>query len=145
MLGDARIMMEQEPPQNYDVIALDAFSGDAIPAHLLTVEAFETYLRHLRADGVIVVHVSNRHLDLQPIVAHLAKHFEMQVVKVDADDQGGVADSSSNWMIVTRNGDFLREQAVQAVIADVDPPDPEIRVWTDQYSNLFQILRSVRE
>jgi hypothetical protein len=140
VLGDARLQMEQQSPQEYDVLALDAFSGDAIPAHLLTVESFSTYLRHMRADGVIAVHVSNRHLDLRPIVAHLASIYDMQVVEVDADDQGGAADSSSSWLLVTTNEDFLNDQMVVDAATELDPPDPEIRVWTDQYSNLFQIL-----
>ena len=140
VLGDARLQMEQQSPQEYDVLALDAFSGDAIPAHLLTVESFGTYLRHMRADGVIAVHVSNRHLDLRPIVVHLASIYEMQVVEVDADDQGGAADSSSSWLLVTTNEDFLNDQLVIDAASELDPPDPEIRVWTDQYSNLFQIL-----
>jgi hypothetical protein len=141
VLGDARVQMEQQDSQEYDVVALDAFSGDAIPAHLLTVEAFATYLRHLRADGVIAVHVSNRHLDLRPIVAHLAAIYEMQVVEVDADDQGGAADSSSDWLLVTNNEEFLNDQMVIDASTEVDAADPTIRVWTDQYSNLFQILK----
>ncbi len=140
VLGDARLQMEQQSPQEYDVLALDAFSGDAIPAHLLTVESFGTYLKHMRADGVIAVHVSNRHLDLRPIVAHLASIYDMKVVEIDADDQGGAADSSSSWLLVTTNEDFLNDQMVIDAASELDPPDPQIRVWTDQYSNLFQIL-----
>ncbi len=141
VLGDARLQMEQQTPQGYDVLALDAFSGDAIPAHLLTVEAFATYLKHLRTDGVIAVHVSNRHLDLLPIVAHLAAHYEMQVIEIDADDQGAAGDCSSSWLLVTKNGDFLRDQEVIDAATEMAPPDPKIRVWTDQYSNLFQIMK----
>ena len=141
-LGDARLSMEQQSPQNYDVIALDAFSGDAIPAHLLTVEAFAVYLRHLKSDGVLAVHTSNRHLDLQPIVALLAEHYHMHVVLIDAIDHEGVADSSSEWLLVTNNIDFLTSQRVQEAAITVAQPGPSIRVWTDQYSNLFQILRA---
>jgi spermidine synthase len=141
VLGDARLQMEQQPPQDYDVLALDAFSGDAIPAHLLTVEAFAVYLKHLRPDGVIAVHVSNRHLDLRPIVAHLAAMHDMQVIEIDSDDYGGAGDSSADWLLVTTNEDFLNDQMVVDAATDVDAPDPAIRVWTDQYSNLFQILK----
>ena len=139
-LGDARLSMEQQPPQNYDVIALDAFSGDAIPAHLLTVEAFAVYQRHLKPNGVIVVHTSNRHLNLRPIVVLLAEHYSMQVVAVDAEDAGGVGDSSSEWMLVTNNQEFLDLEDVRIYTSSLVRPDPSIRVWTDQYSNLFQIL-----
>jgi hypothetical protein len=91
------------------------------------------------------VHTSNRHLDLVPIVALLAAHYHMQVVSVDAEDRGGVADSSSEWVLVTNNQPFLDSDEVAAVALPVPPPGPEIRVWTDQYSNLFQILRAWHE
>jgi SAM-dependent methyltransferase len=140
-LGDARLSMEQQQsPQGYDVIALDAFSGDAIPAHLLTVEAFAVYLRHLKPTGVIAVHTSNRHLKLEPIVALIARHYAMQAVGVHVEDAEGVGDSASEWLLVTNNEDFLHTRAIVEGSSPLDPPDPGIRVWTDQYSNLFQIL-----
>ncbi len=140
--GDARLSMERQPPQHYDVIALDAFSGDAIPAHLLTIEAVAVYLKHLNPDGVLAVHTSNRHLDLVPIVALLAAHYQMQVVSVNAEDGGGVADSSSEWLLVTHNAPFLGLPDVAGASEPVDQPGSKIRVWTDQFSNLFQILRA---
>ncbi|MHB8970030.1 MAG: spermidine synthase [Pirellulaceae bacterium] len=139
-LGDARLSMEQQPPQSYDVIALDAFSGDAIPAHLLTVEAFAVYRRHLKPAGVIAVHTSNRHLNLRPIVALIAQHYSMQVVAVYAEDEEGVADSASDWLLVTNNEEFLHCKDIAQAGKPLDPPDAAMRVWTDQYSNLFQIL-----
>ncbi len=142
VLGDARLSMEQQSPQNYDVIALDAFSGDAIPAHLLTVEAFAVYLQHLNKDGVLAVHTSNRHLELRPIVALLAGFYQMHVVLIDADDQGGVADSSSEWLLVTNNEEFLRTDEVLESATTVTYPGADIRIWTDQFSNLFQILKA---
>ena len=99
-------MEQQQSPQAYDVIALDAFSGDAIPAHLLTVEAFAVYLRHLKPTGVIAVHTSNRHLNLPPIVALIAQHYNMQVVSVYVEDAEGVGDSASEWLLVTNNEEF---------------------------------------
>lgn len=143
--GDARLSMERQSPQRYDVIALDAFSGDAIPAHLLTVEAVATYLRHLKPTGVLAVHTSNRHLDLVPIVALLAKHYELQSVAIESEDYGGVADSSSEWLLLTRDEQFLRRPEIEDVGYPLEVPGPEIRVWTDQYSNLFQILRAWHE
>ncbi len=140
VIGDARLSMENRQPQNYDVIALDAFTGDAIPAHLLTVEAFGEYLRHLKSNGVIAVHTSNRHLDLEPIVALLADHYQLQAVAVYADDAGGLADSGSDWLLVTNNVEFLNDYVIDSVAVPLEVPGPEIRVWTDQYSNLFQIL-----
>ena len=76
--GDARLSLEREPPQQFDVLVLDAFSGDAIPVHLLTAEAFVVYLRHLRADGVIAVHISSRYVDLVTVVTAMARHFELE-------------------------------------------------------------------
>jgi SAM-dependent methyltransferase len=140
--GDARLSLERQAPQGYDVIALDAFSGDAIPAHLLTVEAVATYLRHLKPSGVLAVHTSNRHLDLVPIATLLAIHHGLQIVSVDCDDYGGIADSSSEWLLMTRNEEFLNMPDVSALSEPLPPPGDEIRVWTDQYSNLFQILRN---
>ncbi len=139
-LGDARLSMEQQSPQSYDVIALDAFSGDAIPAHLLTLEAFALYRRHLKPNGVIAVHTSNRHLNLKPIVALIAQHYQMAVMAVYADDKHGVADSGSDWLLVTNNEEFLRCRDIAQAATPLKPWDDEIRVWTDQYSNLFQIL-----
>ena len=75
VLGDGRLMLEREPDQGFDLLAMDAFSGDSIPAHLLTLEAMQTYLRHLRPDGILAVHITNRYLDLKPVMAAAASHF----------------------------------------------------------------------
>jgi hypothetical protein len=145
-LGDARLSMEQEETsQQYDVIALDAFSGDAIPAHLLTIEAFEVYLRHLQPLGVIAVHTSNRHLDLPPIVTLIAQHYQMKVIRIYVTKDAGVGESASEWLLVTNNEEFLNQQDVLNHTTFVGAPDPSIRVWTDQYSNLFQILTARTE
>ena len=137
--------MEQElesgKPQHYDVLALDAFSGDAIPAHLLTVESFGIYLKQIRPDGVIAVHTSNRYLDLCPIVTLLARHYGLRVVVVQAPDGRGVADAASEWMLVTRNEAFLNSVDIEEASTKPEEPKPGIRVWTDHFSNLFEILR----
>jgi SAM-dependent methyltransferase len=140
-VGDARLTLEAQAAQHYDVIALDAFSSDAIPVHLLTVEAFECYSRHLRPDGVIAVHVSNRHLDLCPIVMQLAERCEMQVANIDANDTDDFGGSPSQWLLVTRNQEFLSSRLISEATSPLESPHPEIRVWTDDYSNLFQILK----
>ena len=85
-LGDARLSMEREPPQKFDLLALDAFSGDAIPVHLLTREAFELYHRIMKPNGVIAVHISNHYLDLQPVVVNLARDFNYQLAVIDYDE-----------------------------------------------------------
>jgi hypothetical protein len=122
VLGDARIQMEHEPDQNYDVIVLDAFSGDAIPAHLLTVESLALYDRHLRKGpggqsiGVIAVHISNRYLDLEPVCAALARKHGYEAVAIHAGDDGGdLGDTSSDYILLTRNRDFLELGAVSGL------------------------------
>src|SRR2546422_4110843 len=83
VLGDARLSMEREEPQAFDLLVLDAFSSDAIPVHLLTREAFELYQRHLRSGGIIAVHISNHYLDLEPVVVNVAKHFGFKLALID--------------------------------------------------------------
>jgi SAM-dependent methyltransferase len=145
VLGDARLSMEREPPQAYDVLALDAFSGDSIPVHLLTAEAFEVYRRHLKPDGVLAVHISNRFLDLQPVVLALAGRFGMAAAVIDDEteyDEENCAElSSSTWVLVTGDKYFLQHEVILNATAppEKDPPAP--RLWTDDYSDLFGILR----
>jgi spermidine synthase len=149
VLGDARVSLEREwkeqGSQNYDVIHLDAFSGDAIPAHLLTDEAFSLYTQHLhkdetgQPDGIIVVHISNRYLDLEPVVAAIAKKHGYQTWNVHKLEDGGPTDTSSDWVLVTRNRAFLEHPEVQAA-GEPLAPDKEL-LWTDQYTALYPILR----
>jgi spermidine synthase len=143
-LGDARLSLESEPPEEkFNVIVVDAFSGDSIPTHLLTIEAFQLYQEHLASDGVIAVHVSNRYLRLAPVVRRLADASGMGASRID--DESSKEDrlqSSSLWVLVTRNNRFLK----------ANPSDPldwgedkfQASLWTDQYSNLFQILTPPR-
>ncbi len=140
VLGDARLSMEREEPQNFDVLALDAFSGDAIPAHLLTVEAFEVYLKHMQPEGIIAVHISNRYLDLAPIVAALAEHFDFEQVAIHSVDGREAGDASSDWILLTRNEAFLANKDVKKAAGD-DDSEVQPFLWTDQYSNLFRILK----
>jgi SAM-dependent methyltransferase len=140
-LGDARISLERQEPQHYDIIALDAFSGDAIPAHLLTREAFAEYLRHLNDDGVIAVHISNRHLDLTPVVGGIAEHFKFSMLWVETDDDGFSGQAGSDWLLLTRNEHFLNDDEVVESSEVIEPGSyKSIRPWTDQFSNLFEIL-----
>ncbi|MFV1966667.1 MAG: spermidine synthase, partial [Pirellulaceae bacterium] len=140
VLGDARLSMERQSPQDYDIITLDAFSGDAIPAHLLTKEAFEEYFRHLDPQGVVAVHVSNRDLDLVPVVGGIAKHFAIPVMIIESTDDGEVGEAGSDWMLMTRNEEFLQEPMVVGVAEEVQGTYTPIPLWTDQYSNLLEIL-----
>ncbi|MEO8497478.1 MAG: fused MFS/spermidine synthase, partial [Planctomycetota bacterium] len=140
-LGDARISFERQEPQHYDIIALDAFSGDAIPAHLLTREAFAEYFRHLDDGGVIAVHISNRHLDLTPVIGGIAEHYKYSLLLVETTDDGSTGNAGSDWLLLTRNEDFLKDADVVERSEVVERDDyKSIRPWTDQFSNLFEIL-----
>ncbi|MCX7681648.1 MAG: fused MFS/spermidine synthase [Anaerolineae bacterium] len=140
--GDGRLAMarelETEGPQHYDVLVLDAFSGDAVPVHLLTRESFALYLNHLAPDGVLVVNISNRHLDLRPVVARLAAHFGLHAALVESPGDGRVF-VNSTWVLATRNKAFLEQPEVARYCLPL-VEDTRIRLWTDDYSNLFQIL-----
>src|SRR2546430_3934207 len=96
-LGDARLSLEREQAQNFDVLALDAFSSDAIPVHLLTVEAFKTYLRHLKPDGVLAVHLSKRYLDLVPVVQQAGRRLSLEVRQVERGDDDEAGGDRSAW------------------------------------------------
>lgn len=140
LLGDGRLVMEQQldedEGQQFDVLVLDAFSGDTIPTHLLTAEAFAVYRRHLRKKngGVLAFHVSNRYLNLEPVVGRLARYNEMTAIVV-RQDQG---DAPSDWILVTNNEQFLNDPNVKR--ASTRLPLYDSPLWTDQYSNLMQLL-----
>ncbi len=140
ILGDARLALERDPPLGLDVLALDAFSSDAIPVHLLTREAFALYLRHLRGpDGVVAVHVSNKYLDLKPVVRGLAGAFGLRAVLVDSPASGSVW--SSDWVIVVRDDALLRDPEVDAAALPLAVNEPGLPLWTDDYSNLLLALK----
>ncbi len=139
-LGDARLTMEREPPQRYDVLAIDAFTGDAIPAHLLTREAFEVYFRHMRKGGVIAVHISNRHLDLNPVVAAIAAHYNLSLLRVEGEEKDEIADADSEWLLLTKNNDLAEWIVATGDGELVDVDQAEKTLWTDDYSSLWQIL-----
>jgi SAM-dependent methyltransferase/MFS family permease len=142
-LGDARLTLEREQPQNFDVLAVDAFSSDAIPVHLITREALGTYLRHLKPDGIVAFHVSNRFLDLIPVVARLAKEQGAHAVLVrdDPDEEEDHRRSRSDWVLVSRDPAALKREAMVEREATEAEDRPDWRTWTDDYSNLIQILK----
>ncbi len=140
VLGDARLTMEREAPQQYDVLAIDAFSSDAIPVHLITREAMAIYLKHIKPDtGVVAFHVTNRFLKLAPVVEQIAKTYDLQVALVSDDDTGGDA-SRTDWVLVTRNKKLLGDKKVKAQTSEISPI-PGLRLWTDDFNNLVQILK----
>jgi hypothetical protein len=142
-LGDARLSLAAEPPQQFDVLAVDAFSGDAIPVHLLTKQAFAVYLRHLKPTGVLAIHTSNTYLDLPPVVQLLANDAGYPARWVSNDDEQRKLIDASDWVLVTRNEHFLEELETSVFVDTVNVP-PRLRMWTDDYNNVFQILRPVK-
>jgi len=141
VLGDARLSMERQQSQQFDVLAVDAFSSDSIPVHLLTREAFELYFRHLKDDGILAVHVSNRYLDLKPVVFRLATVLNKDVRVVDTeDDPSDRAIFGATWMLVTSDKGFFERPAIKSS-AHVFKPERTPPTWTDDYSNLFTILK----
>jgi SAM-dependent methyltransferase len=143
-LGDARLSLERERPESFDVLAVDAFSSDAIPVHLITREALQTYERHMKPDGIVAFHVSNRFLDLIPVVARIAKELQLHAVLVSDDPEEGdekSIKSRSDWVLVSRDETALKAPAIAEAGAVAAEDRPQWRTWTDDYSNLVQILR----
>jgi peptidoglycan/LPS O-acetylase OafA/YrhL len=138
-MGDARLSLEREAPENFDVLAVDAFSSDAIPVHLLTKEAMALFFRHLRPDGVLAVHISNRYLDLQPVVEGEASVLSKLTRTIDSEGEPSVDVFSATWVLVfgTDSGFNPPEFSDSADIKS----RLKVRLWTDDYSNLFQILK----
>jgi spermidine synthase/MFS family permease len=142
-LGDARLTLEREPPRNFDVLAVDAFSSDAIPVHLITREALGVYLKHVKPDGIVAFHVSNRFLDLIPVVARLAREHGAHVVLVrdDPDEEADARRSRTDWVLVSRDAAALKRKPIVERGAEEPEDRPDWRTWTDDYSNLIQILK----
>ncbi|MDZ4849002.1 MAG: fused MFS/spermidine synthase [Pirellulaceae bacterium] len=159
-LGDARLTMEREPPQNYDVIVLDAFSGDSVPAHLLTREAFEIYRRHLKKNadgslnGFVCIHITNTFLNLYPIVKNAAEQvLDLPYTHIYRESQSQHFIERSHYFIITNDRGFLDQTPMLPELRTVVDPAtgkettlavdrdwPGIGLWTDHYSTIFNIL-----
>ena len=143
ILGDARLSLERERPQKYDVLVLDAFSGDAIPTHLLTREAFEIYRGHLAhrdqngLEGTLAVHITNTFLDLRPVVLAGAEQLGLTAIVVDTAGDDARMIFSARWMILTRDAALIAALQPFATAAD---PNLHPIVWTDDHSDLFKLL-----
>lgn len=137
--GDARTSLASEPPQGFDVLVVDAFSGDAIPLHLLTTEALALYRRHLAPGGIIAFHISNRHVDLEPPIAVLAESAGMQARHVYSLANEARGEYTSTWMLVTDNAAFFQQPEL---ISHAFHPEklPGLRPWTDDFSSLLPVL-----
>jgi hypothetical protein len=144
ILGDARLSLErelaEEHPQQYDVMVLDVFSSDSIPVHLLNEQSFNLYLKHLAPDGILAVHITNRYLDLSPVVWTLADQFNLSRVLIN-DPGNGTTIFKTDWMLLARDPALLQVPAIKARETPLLNYTPYIRLWTDDFSNLFQILK----
>jgi hypothetical protein len=137
--GDGRLALLNDP-QVYDIVVLDAFSGDSIPTHLLTREAVQIYLHHLTADGILAMHISNSVLDLESPVAGLAQDAGLTAVLVHTPADPKMDRSEAIWALMSRNPKRLQDTQLNQVARPMNVP-PGHRVWTDDYSNLFQLLK----
>ena len=159
-MGDARLTMEREPAQEYDVIVLDAFSGDSVPAHLLTHEAFDIYRRHLKKNadgslrGFVCIHITNSFLNLYPVVKNAAKQvLKMPYTSIYREQQPQKHAMRSHYFIITNDERFLAETPMvpqyrestdpstgEKISTAIDRDWPDIALWTDHYSTIFNIL-----
>jgi spermidine synthase len=145
VMGDARLTMEREVAegngQKFDLLALDAFSSDAIPVHLLTKEAFEIYLKQIKPDGVIAVHISNRYLDLRPVVEKLAEEFGMATVTISEDDEPHWWIYATTWVLVSKNKAFLEIDRIRDAADTAEKSSKATPLWTDDYASLYSIMK----
>jgi spermidine synthase len=161
--GDARLKLELEKNNEFDVLCIDAFSGDAVPTHLLTTEAFATYKRHIKPNGVIVCNITNSYLDLWPVIKRLADEHGFKTARIYRPSDRTTLVERSYYAIVTNDEEFLGPVMSAAIDRAKDVPDAELAVapipqilvkmpanfqkqreiplWTDRYHNLFQVLR----
>ncbi len=143
-VGDARMSLEREAArgekQHFDVLVLDAFSSDAIPLHLLTREAFQLYLQHLRGpESVIAVHISNKMLDLAPVLANITQEFELHAIRIHPVWLGGFS-AQSDWILLSHRRAALSTPEL-ARVSEAFPGNTKRVLWTDDYSNLLHVLR----
>jgi len=140
-LGDARLNLEREPSNNFDILVIDAFSSDSIPTHLITREALAVYLKHMQPNGIIAFHVTNRYLDLPPVVQKIADAAGMKTAFVSHDpDEKDERYSRTDWIMVTRDESFLTSDIVKKAASVVEVP-AGMSLWTDDFNNLLKILK----
>jgi spermidine synthase len=152
VLGDGRVSLSNElktgASHQFDLLVVDAFSGDSIPQHLLTVEALELYWQQLTVDGVLAVHISNTHLNLSPLMRGLAQQAGKEILyfKTKAKTQTNTQDKTkvkndAEWVLITNNKDLLNNSLVKAYVSRWSDDSNNTVVWTDNYSNLWSVLK----
>ena len=138
-LGDGRLSLEREPSQQFDILVMDAFSGDSVPVHLITKEAFAMYFRHLKPGGLLAVNISNRYLDLEPVMERAATAFGRRALQFSLDPEADdMLCNSSSWVILI---DPSRPLPDLLKTGRILPAHNGFRMWTDDFSNMFSILK----
>jgi len=144
VLGDARLSLERElargARQGYDVLALDAFSSDSIPVHLITREAIDLYMQHVAPDGILAIHISNRFLDLKPVLANIAQSLGLKARLVSDSPTGSGSASITDWVLIARTDAPFAHESLD--VATPIEPNPSLSLWTDQFNNLLDVLKS---
>ena len=145
VIGDARLSMERElmssSLQSYDVLAIDAFSSDSIPVHLITSEATALFFKHLKPDGILAFHISNRFLDLKPVLANIAQANGL-TARLVTDSPGDDSSASiTDWVLLARSPAAFDHERLAEVVEAIEP-NPHFSLWTDQFNNLIDVLKS---
>jgi hypothetical protein len=142
-LGDARVTLQNESdlgkPNAFDLLIIDAFSGDLIPTHLMTNEAFLLYQEHINAQGVIALHISNRHLSLMPVIMHHSRNFNMNVMLFETPGNG--IEHDAQWMVLTNNNQLIQSSRLVNSQTVISKRQSKEVLWTDDYSSLLSILK----
>jgi len=138
VLGDGRLQLEREPSQQFDVLVMDAFSGDSVPVHLLTLEAFQIYFKHLKPDGVLAMNVTNAFLDLVPVLKSAADHYGKNIRLLEHPGDQDLA-FASRWIVITDSKDFFDHTSLQSM-REVEAPEG-FAAWRDDYSSLLAVLK----
>jgi len=148
VLGDARVSMERErrqgQSQQFDILAVDAFSSDAIPVHLLTQECYRTYRYHLKPDGILAIHISSRYFDLHPVVLGMIEVDRtpgMETLFVSSVRSETLGIDRSDWVLLTKNHEFLNAEGLRLMSRQWPTDTPPPAIWTDDYSNIFELLK----
>ena len=145
VIGDARLSMERElaagSPQGYDVLAIDAFASDSIPVHLITYEAIQLFFRHLNPGGILAVHISNRFLDLKPVLANISQAASLTARLVTDSPSEDSSASVTDWVLIARTPEAFASERLAEVVEAIEP-NPHFSLWTDQFNNLIDVLKS---
>jgi hypothetical protein len=141
-VGDGRLLLESETSQQFDILVMDAFSGDSVPVHLVTREAFQTYFRHLKAGGILAVNITNSYLDLRPVVERAANAFDKvaMVYEYNPDADSDVLCFTSSWTLIMDRATLAAHPELRSQATELKPTRP-FRIWTDDFSNMYSILR----